>query len=324
MATAEHTQTRAHSTLQKTVLDQFRQITRAYALFHITFFLIGFVELFLFLFFFSFFAKSSMLAFSLAAIFLTGFSYFVLLFYFQAKKPEQFHLLLQNYMQGSKAAHEDILQSLSQLVSLLQGQEHHYYPLPESFKTLAPLMEKFSIWTHWKDVHQMKELLLSSAIRESRELIKALPTDVNAHRALGIAYIALSRIYMDPRRETPDVLWVSPEYQSKEMEEKFQTAAQRAVSELKIIEEYAPNDTWVHAQLAVLYRDLKLPVLEIQEYETLAKMTNNDKEILFRLGLLYFEHGLNTKGLRIYEILKKSAHPQADALISFYDAFASI
>ena len=139
MVTAEQTQTRAHSTLQKTVLDQFRQITRAYALFHITFFLIGFVELFLFLFFFSFFAKSSMLAFSLAAIFLTGFSYFVLLFYFQAKKPEQFHLLLQNYMQGSKDAHEDILQSLSQLVSLLQGQEHHYYPLPESFKTLAPL-----------------------------------------------------------------------------------------------------------------------------------------------------------------------------------------
>ena len=108
------------------------------------------------------------------------------------------------------------------------------------------------------------------------------------------------------------------------MEEKFQTAAQRGVAELKIIEEYAPNDTWVHAQLAVLYRDLKLPALEIQEYETLAKMTNNDKEILFRLGLLYFEHGLNTKGLRIYEILKKSAHPQADALISFYDAFASI
>ena len=203
MVTAEQTQTRAHNTLQKTVLDQFRQITRAYALFHITFFLIGFVELFLFLFFFSFFAKSSMLRFRWQQFFLTGFSYFVLLFYFQAKKPEQFHLLLQNYMQGSKAAHEDILQSLSQLVSLLQGQEHHYYPLPESFKTLAPLMEKFSIWTHWKDVHQMKELLLSSAIRESRELVKALPTDVNAHRALGIAYISLSRIYWTRREILP-------------------------------------------------------------------------------------------------------------------------
>lgn len=324
MITVAQTQNKAHTTLQKTVLDQFRQITRTYALFHITFFIIGFVELFLFLFFFSFFAKSSMLAFSLAAIFLTGFSYFVLLFYFQAKKPEQFQLLLNHFMQGSKAAGEDILQSLSQMVSMLQGQEHRYYPLPEYFRTLAPLMEKFSIWTHWKDVHQMKELLLSSAIRESREIVKAFPTEVKAHRALSLAYIALSRIYMDPRHETPDILWVSPEYQSKEMEQKFQTAAQRAVAELKIIEEYAPNDSWAHAQLAVLYRDLKQPALEIQEYETLAKMTNNDKEVLFRLGLLYFQHGLNTKGLRIYEALKKSAHPQADALISYYDAFASI
>ncbi len=265
-----------------------------------------------------------MLAFSLAAIFLTGFSYFVLLFYFQAKKPEQFQLLLKNYLKGSKDAQEEILQSLSQLASQLRGQEHRYYHLPEYFKTLAPLMEKFSIWTHWKDVHQMKELLLWSAIHESRELVKAFPTEVKAHRALSAAYIDLARLYMDPRKENPDILWVSPEYQSKEMEEKFQKAAERAVAELKIIEEYAPAEFWVHAQLAVLYRDLKQPALEIQEYEMLAKMTNNDQEILFRLGLLYFEQGQNSKGLRIYEALKKAAHPHADALISFYDAFASI
>ena len=92
---------------------------------------------------------------------------------------------------------------------MLQGQEHHYYPLPQYFQTLAPLMEKFSIWTHWKDVHQMKELLLRPPIQESRELVKAFPTEVKAHRALGIAYIALSRIYMDPRKETPDSLGLS-------------------------------------------------------------------------------------------------------------------
>ncbi len=264
-----------------------------------------------------------MLAFSLAALFLTGFSYFVLLFYFQAKKPEQFQLLLKSYIHGSKTGKEDILQSLSQLVSKLQGQEHHYYRLPQSFHTLAPLLEKFSIWTHWKDVHQMKELLLWSAIHEGRELVKAFPTEVSSHRALAIGYIALSRIYRDPRKETPDILWVSPEYQSAEMEGKFKAAAERAVAELKIIEESTPNDSWIHAQLAMLYRDLNLPNLEIQEYETLAKITSNDKEILFRLGLLYFQQGRNTKGLKVYELLKKAAHPQADTLISFYDAFTS-
>lgn len=70
-------------------LDEFKQVTRQYALFHISFFAIGVMELAAFVLFFSFLTKTTIFAFSLAGLFLTIFTYFVLLFYFQAKKPQQ-------------------------------------------------------------------------------------------------------------------------------------------------------------------------------------------------------------------------------------------
>src|SRR5262245_26633332 len=70
-------------------LSFFKQVTRHYALFHITFFSLAIFELFAFVLFFSFLTRSTIFAFSLAGLFLTAFSYFVLLFYFQAKKPQQ-------------------------------------------------------------------------------------------------------------------------------------------------------------------------------------------------------------------------------------------
>ena len=81
---------------------QFKQITRHFALFHISFFSIACLELVAFVLFFSFLTKSTLLAFSLAAILLTGFSYFVLLFYLQAKKPQQLLQVRHAYLSAVK------------------------------------------------------------------------------------------------------------------------------------------------------------------------------------------------------------------------------
>ena len=45
-----------------------------------------------------------------------------------------------------------------------------------------------------------------------------------------------------------------------------------------------------------------------------------DKEIMFRLGILLFQQGQNAKGLQIYEELKNLQFSRADELIDFYDA----
>ena len=66
------------------------------------------------------------------------------------------------------------------------------------------------------------------------------------------------------------------------------------------------------------YRDLGLPEEEIKEMEILLKLRPQDKEILFRLGSLYFSQGLNAMGLQVYEELKQTNFKKAEDLISTY------
>lgn len=312
-------------------LEDFKQITRQYALFHITFFSIAVLELAAFVLFFSFLTKTTIFAFSLAGLFLTGFTYFVLLFYFQAKKPNQLLEVRDNFLEASRSTlpfekdtaehYLALATTLSRLLSNLHRLEYSYYTVPASFKTLSPLMQKFSAWAHWKDLHQMKELLLLRIIKQHIKLIKLKPTDLEAHAHLANSYLALSQLYMDPRKLYPDEehFWVSPDYDGFAMSEKFKQASFKAIEEYKILDSYAPNDPWVHAQLALLYHNLELFQEEMREYETILNASPNDREALFRLGVLYFKHGLSAQGLRIYEQLKKSSDAKADELIANYD-----
>ena len=65
-----------------------------------------------------------------------------------------------------------------------------------------------------------------------------------------------------------------------------------------------------------------MPLKEIKEYETILELCPDDEETLCRLGKLYFQQGLNAKGLRMYEQLKQ-IHPQrAEQLLLSYVAFA--
>lgn len=311
-------------------IERFKSITRTFSLFHVLFFALGVAEIFCFLLFFSFFTKSAMLAFFLAGLFFTGFSYFVLLFYFQAKKPEQLAIVRTEFVEACRTripsmrdeseSHLIMAEALKHLSTSLQGQEYNFYPFFKTSPTLSLLLKKFSLWTHWRDLHEMREQLLLLAIQEHIEVVKLKPTDLEVHAALGAKYIALSKLYMDPRKkiEEEEVLWTPPAYASKEMQDKFNTFSSLAIEEFKIIESYAPQDPWVHAQLASLYHDLKMHEKEIQEYELLHHIAPQDKEVLFRLGVLYFQQGYNAKGLKVYEQLKKTHEGKAEQLISHY------
>jgi len=311
-------------------LEIFKHATRQYALFHFTFFSIGVLELVAFILFFSFLTKTTIFAFSLAGLFLTVFSYFILLFYLQAKKPDQFSEILQGFVEarlpslsfqkGSSEYHVELSSALERLFTTLYRQEYTYYSLPNSFQTLSPLMQKFSVWAHWKDLHQMKELILLRIIKERIALVKLRPTDLAAHAHLGNAYFALSKLHMDPRKREPEEQhpYVSSDYTSTEMVEKFRRSSLRALEEYKIVSTYASNDPWVYAQLAAVYCNLELPEEEMRAYEALLKVMPSEPNALFRLGQLCFEQGLSAKGLSLYEELKKRGDERAEALIACY------
>ncbi len=312
---------------------KFSSLTRNYALFHIIYWVAGFLQLLSILLFFSFFSKTTWSAVALASLFLTAFSYFVLHFYFQAKKPQQFLELRQElqtqytYNTPLKTAaseiHMEQARAFTTFATHLDEKEGGYYPIPSFFQTLAPLMRKFSVFMHWKDVHKMKELLLLSSINETVAVVKLMPTDLEAHANLANAYLCLAKIYRDPRTTNPpsSLPWTSPEYSSKIMQNQFHFASDRAIEELTILKEYAPGNPWVHHQLAHIYREKKLEHLEIQEYETLLKIEESDNRLLHRLGILYFKQGYNGKGLRVYQQMIEREESLAEDLITYYNSF---
>ena len=172
----------------------------------------------------------------------------------------------------------------------------------------------------------MKETLLHMVIKENIELIKTKPTDLEHHASLAEAYRLLTKHYQDPRKANPvhEPLYVSPEYASQEMLDKFQRSAHRALEEFKILDTYAPNDPWVHAQMASIYHDLELPEEEIRAYEAILRIRPDETEILFRLGVLYFSQGRNAQALCLYEQLHEAQDNKAAELLSYYDAYAIV
>ncbi|MCB1110543.1 MAG: hypothetical protein KDK64_06135 [Chlamydiia bacterium] len=297
-----------------TGVKQFKKIVRSYVFFHLFFLGLLTAEVVAFFLFLTLLFQTSLIAFSLAAILLTGFAYLILLFYFQTKKPEQF-LELRNFfmllckkglpknMMGAEY-HLSLANAAYRFASHLGRPEASYTPLPPKIGSLNQVMRKVAYLCHKNDIKKMKEVLYLVSISEHIQLIKNAPTNLEAHASLANAYVALSRLYQTQG---------SPQ-------EKFKVAAEKAIQEFKIIDHYSPEDPWVHAQLASCYHDLKMYAEEIAEYETILKLCPDDKQILFRLGILCFQQGENARALQIYEKLKEMQFSRADELIDFYDA----
>jgi tetratricopeptide (TPR) repeat protein len=310
----------------RSILKQFRKITHTYVSFNLLFLGLFSAELAFFFAFLPFLNRSAILAFALGGLFLTCFSYFVLLFYFQARKPEQLVQLKDQFIQscrqllpvpqGEAQHHLSIAEALSKLTAYLHDFEWNFYQTPPTF---ARLISRFSAYCYWQDVFQMKTLLLQAAVEEHLKQIRCAPTDLEVHASLANTYVSLSKLY----KATPETHPRANRYQKNKAlyEEKFRAAAKLAIEEFRILSHYAPNDPWVHEQLAVGYRDLGMPEEEVKEVETLLRLRPQDREILFRLGMLYFEQGQNAKGLQVYEELKQANFKKAIDLIAVYGTF---
>ena len=154
------------------------------------------------------------------------------------------------------------------------------------------------------------------------EIVKEAPTDLEIHGNLAKTYTDLSKLYVHPKNSESfsTKLWISPEYSSEQMQEKFLFYSKKAIEEFKILEEYSPKNPWVYAHLAEIYRLQEKPDLEMKEYEKLLEVSPENLEALFRLGVLYFQLGYNAKGLKSYEALLNESPQKAKELIEHYDS----
>jgi len=305
-----------HATTDSPLLSavkDFKRIVSSYLLFHMT--MLGAIVLqwILFLSLMTFAPRSAYLAFSLATLVLFVFSYLVLTYYFQSKKPDQFLGLREAYLDQfrdetrlSSSEHLHLANAAFQFVTLISQNPG----LWQTFAKVKPL-EKINAWIHYKDLYVMQEMLMCSAITEHIALIMKQPMHVEGHSSLANAYIALAKLYSGYHPFFS--------YFKEELRSKRDLTYKLAIEELKILNYLAPDDSWVHAQLASCYHDLEMREDEIAEYEILQKLRPDDREILFRLGTLYFESRQQAMGLEMYESLKEMDAMMAQELVSSYD-----
>jgi len=304
------------SEITRDMLPIFDNLIYSYLLFNVIFLFVGAVEGILFLFFFTFLMKSALLAFTLAILLMTFFSYCILKIYLQSRKPEQFADLVTHFKEKCRQSIEapsDMAQAYARFSENLKSRELKLYTIPACLNALRPILEKYSSWCHWEEIYKMREILLQCAIEEHLNLVKQQPTSLSAHASLANAYVMLTELYASTG---------SREFLSKNstelLKEKFKKTSSKVVEEFKILHSFAPNDSWVYEQLAYSYRDLKMSKEEIETYEALLKLNPSSSETLFKLGVRYFQQGSNAQGLLIYERLRQIDSSRANDLITYY------
>lgn len=293
----------------RAILQSFRKVTSSFITFHLAFSIALILETCLFI---PLIAKPLLFALGLGLFFLTGFTYVVLLFYFQAKKPEQLIAIRDQFLQscrqllpsppGEAQHHLSLAAALLKLSAYLDDFETRFYSIPSYLQLFTPMIQRLSHYCYHKDIFRMQQLLLHAAAEEHLKQIRITPTDLEVHASLANTYVDLSELY-------------SP---YEEYEDRYKNGARLAIEEFRILSHYAPNDPWAHEQLADGYRAMKMLKEETEEIELLSKLRPQDPEVLFRLGSLYFEQGENAKGLKIYEELASMNYKKGEELIAQY------
>ena len=310
--------------LTNSALRQFAKTIRSYIYFNIASIIIILMETITFLVFVAFFKASVGVTLALALVFLTFFSYNVINIYLQNKKTEQYDNILYDFLKECQQALnlqevliEDNIVLVNNIIHLAEKLEKctpYYYTPPKKLSFLKNFLENFSIYFHWSDVNNMREKLLNFASRKYIEIIKDEPTNLELHAVLANIYVMESTIH---RKDHPLKIWKNKSKSSLQ-NKKFSKSSKYAIEEFKILCEYAPQDPWVRAQLAYGYNDLGMYKKQMTELEIILDMVPNDVDTMFQLGSLYFQQGLNAKGLQIYENMLKLDYDRACKLIRHY------
>jgi tetratricopeptide (TPR) repeat protein len=205
----------------------------------------------------------------------------------------------------------------------------HFLPvnllhIPFMPKFCETFLNRLLTFIAWSPVHMLGEVFFLAASDEHIQQIKKDPTNLPLHAALANCYVMLSHHYSEPIKAKPLLPWPGiflPPAKRETHEFKAEMSSKNALEELTILQAFAPDELWVHDQLAISYKELKMPEKEIEEYEAILRLCPDDHQATLRLGILYFSQGKNAKGLEMYEKLKQVQPLLAEELIEHYGSY---
>lgn len=255
----------------------------------------------------------------IASTIVVFFSYLTLKPFFEGKKYFQIEEMI-------RSQHENFKNKGG--TSLWQQVEFHQnlkdlirYHLQETFiiDRKPTLTGQIKLSYFWKFYLYAADILGKNCLKTLITLIENTPTDLKAHTEYANAILSQINSLKIPLDWHPYFLTSLIHAEQKDsMKKKIEKLYCLAVEELKIIDGLSPRDPWTHAKLADCYHDLKMHDLEIQEVEFLRHLRPNDKEILFKLGELYFSQKKYSEGIKIYDLLKIQDKELAQKLMSSF------
>lgn len=276
------------------------------------------------------FTIDAVVAISLASIMLLVFLFYVTRLYLK-ESLFQSALDIKNKVE-EKARNESLEGSeRAELFSRL-ALSIHFLPVSLIQNSIIPkFLEAFSnrllTFIAWTPLHMLGEVFFLAAIDEHIQQIKKEPTNLPLHAGLANCYVMLSHHYLEPIKAKPFLPWpgIFLATSTREtLELKAEMSSKNALEELTILQAFAPDELWVHDQLAISYKELKMPEKEIEEYEVILRLCPDDHQASLRLGILYFSQGKNAKGLEIYERLRQMQPLLAEELIEHYGSYQPI
>lgn len=227
-------------------------------------------------------------------------------------------------MEQDQLSAEEQGELFARLALSLRSTVAHVLQPPQWCAPLIALLNRLISYVSWRPLHILSEVLFMAAVDQQITRIKASPTDLKCHAALANCYVMLANHYQEPLKTKPFMTWPGILLTNRtvaELEAKARASSHSAIEELSILSAFAPDQLWVHDQLAISYRELEMPEKEIEEYEAIIKLCPDDHQALLRLGILYFRQGKHAKGLEVYERLKPIQPLLADELIGHYGAY---
>jgi tetratricopeptide (TPR) repeat protein len=222
---------------------------------------------------------------------------------------------------------EELADLFSRLALSVRFLPSYLITWPAPFASLANLANRMLTFLAWQPLHTLAEVLFLSALDAHISRIKSEPTNLHYHASLANCYVMLSTHYLEPIKSKPLLpapsIFISQKT-ADTLNAKARASSTSAIEELSILSCFAPDQLWVHDQLAISYRELEMPEKEIEECENIIRLSPDDHQALLRVGILYFKQGKNAKGLEVYERLKQIQPLLADELIGHYGAYKPI
>lgn len=147
----------------------------------------------------------------------------------------------------------------------------------------------------------MIKQILNQKSQKIIALISLVPGEISFHAKLALCFIQKAK-HFEMAGEKNDEIQLY----------------KKAIDELKIVESFLTDKTWVLQKLAFCYEKIDQADFLIEALERLNFLHPSDHTILKKLAILYFRNKQRAKGLEIYEKLRYNDPELGKELIAFY------